>query len=183
MAPEWRSGESRYGPTELHRAARARAFLRAHLPAAAPALFRLTAAGRFAPRRCAHRRRAGEDPGASRSPRQPSGPGLDQGAGSCQRLRRRRTNGNACRRREPSLARLGAIRGHMAALVSIVPQLPAEFARAGDNMAEELQGRSLWGVMACGRFRDWASGPSGYSFARPGGSDPGCCPRRRSGSA
>ena len=44
--------------------------------------------------------------------------------------------------------RLGAIRGHMAALVSIIPQLPAEFARAGDNMAEELQGRSLWGVMA-----------------------------------
>ena len=45
-------------------------------------------------------------------------------------------------------ARLDAIRGHMAALVAIIPQLPAEFARAGDNLAGELQGRSLLGVLA-----------------------------------
>jgi hypothetical protein len=45
-------------------------------------------------------------------------------------------------------ARLGAIRGHMAALVTVVPQLPAEFTRAGDNLASELQGRTVFGVLA-----------------------------------
>jgi small-conductance mechanosensitive channel len=43
---------------------------------------------------------------------------------------------------------LGAIREHVAALVAIVPQMPAEFARAGDSLAGELQDRGLLGVLA-----------------------------------
>lgn len=44
--------------------------------------------------------------------------------------------------------RLGAIRQHIAALIAIVPQLPVELARAGRNLASELQGRTPLGVLA-----------------------------------
>ena len=45
-------------------------------------------------------------------------------------------------------ARLDAIRAHLAALVAIVPQLPAQFDRAGTTLATELEGRSFVGVLS-----------------------------------
>src|SRR5712672_2006360 len=43
-------------------------------------------------------------------------------------------------------SRLTAIRDHFAGLAAIIPQMPAEFQRAGDELVAEAHGRSLFAV-------------------------------------
>src|SRR5262249_46837429 len=53
----------------------------------------------------------------------------------------------AAAKAEDQLAsRLTAIRAHFQALVAMVPQMPAEFARAGDALAAEAQGRGPFAI-------------------------------------